>query len=162
MKLTEEQKNMIEKNHNLIYSYCKLKQINVDDYYGDLALSLCKSVKNYNKEKGALSTYVYNGFNKIMMSIYRKNKLYRKYKFLDISRFKNIPYNSDEIDKIFSNENQYIKLFKNKKIPKLLIEEYSRKEISNILDITQACISKNIKKVRNEIISNNKNNNKFI
>lgn len=51
--LTEEQKELVEKNHNLIYDFAHRKNIlNIDDWYGTLAVALCKAAKGYNESKG--------------------------------------------------------------------------------------------------------------
>ena len=51
MKLTEEQKKLVEDNHNLIYGYCHRYNLNVEEYYGDLAVTLCEAAQTYKEEK---------------------------------------------------------------------------------------------------------------
>lgn len=148
MKLTEEQSKIIEDNHNLIYGYCKAKNIDPEEYYGDLAINLCKSVQTYDEKKGKLSTYVYNNFNKILLTIYKKNKLYSGYKIVNIEDFKNNIKYEDNID---FKEYECSNLFRNKKIPQLLSMNYSQTEISKILGINQCNISREINRVKTKM-----------
>lgn len=73
-KLTDEQRRLIEKNHNLIYSFMNERHIELD-YYGDFAEKLCSAIPHYNPDKACLTTFVYNVFDN-----YWKNILKYKYK----------------------------------------------------------------------------------
>ena len=53
--LTEEQKKLVEDNHNLIYSYMWNKGLSLndtEDWYGVLATALCKTAKLYDPDRG--------------------------------------------------------------------------------------------------------------
>lgn len=78
MKLTEEQKKMVENNHNLIYGYCMKKKLNIDDWYGDLAISLCEAVQNYDSNKSKFSTYAYKYFDNKVLYINRENRFEKR------------------------------------------------------------------------------------
>ncbi|HZJ99367.1 MAG TPA: sigma-70 family RNA polymerase sigma factor, partial [Tissierellaceae bacterium] len=50
---------IVEDNHNLIYSFIHRRGLDVDEYYGLVAESLCRAVMNWDESKGALSTIFY-------------------------------------------------------------------------------------------------------
>lgn len=60
--LTEEQKRMVEENHNLIYWYCHKYNLDIEEYYGLFAIELCKAIQSYDPTKSKLSTYVIRAF----------------------------------------------------------------------------------------------------
>ena len=55
MKLTEEQRKLVEDNHWLIYWYAKYNNLNVEEFYHHLAMGLCRAAKGYNDKKGKFS-----------------------------------------------------------------------------------------------------------
>lgn len=57
--LTNEQKKLVEQNHNLIYGFAKARNLLLDDYYGALAIGLCMAAQIYDKDKGNFSTVAY-------------------------------------------------------------------------------------------------------
>lgn len=58
--LTEEQRELAAKNHNLIYTYAYKKNISLEDYYGTLAIGLCKAAKVFDKDKGNFSNIAFS------------------------------------------------------------------------------------------------------
>lgn len=56
--LNDEQKKLVEENHNLIYWYCHKNNLSVDEYYDMLAIELCKAVQTYDSTKSKISTYI--------------------------------------------------------------------------------------------------------
>lgn len=76
MVLNDAQKKLVEENHNLIYSYMhsrKLKEDDLDDWYGTLAIALCKAAVGYDETLGyKFSPYAYtcmdNEVRKVMNS----------------------------------------------------------------------------------------------
>lgn len=57
VKLTVEEKKMVEDNHNLIYWFCKKNKLNEDDWYDIMAIALIKAAKSYKTNKTKFSTY---------------------------------------------------------------------------------------------------------
>lgn len=57
--LTDSQRKMAEDNHNLIYGYARQKYLDLDEYYGILAIALCKAARVYDKSRGAFATIAY-------------------------------------------------------------------------------------------------------
>ena len=58
-RLTSNQKNLVEENHNLIYGFAKLHKIDVNEHYDVLAIGLCKAAIAYDADKSKFSTYAY-------------------------------------------------------------------------------------------------------
>ena len=73
MKLTEEQKKLVEDNHNLIYWFARKKHIDIEEYYDILAQGLCIAAHNYNSSKGSFSAYAYLVMNTEMQKEHRKS-----------------------------------------------------------------------------------------
>jgi RNA polymerase sporulation-specific sigma factor len=46
-------------NHNLIYDFAKHRNLDIDEYYGILAIGLCNAAKVFDKTKGNFSTVAY-------------------------------------------------------------------------------------------------------
>lgn len=59
-KLTEEQRKFVEDNHNLIYAFAKKNELDLEEYYDILAISLCKAALSFDPDRGfSFSTYAY-------------------------------------------------------------------------------------------------------
>lgn len=62
-KMTEEQKELAEKNHNLIYGFMHKYDID-EDYYDILAIALCEAAMTYRPELGhKFTTWAYSNMN---------------------------------------------------------------------------------------------------
>ena len=59
IKLNNEQRKLVEDNHNLIYQYLIDNNLPQDEYYDMVAIGICKAAMKYDTSKGAFSTYVY-------------------------------------------------------------------------------------------------------
>ncbi len=58
--LSKDQQNLVSNNHKLIYSFANKMGLDIEEYYGLLAIGLCKAAKTYNPNRGyAFSTYAY-------------------------------------------------------------------------------------------------------
>lgn len=55
--LTVAQQQIVEENHNLIYHFAKLRQLDIDDYYDILAIGLCNAAMMFDLNKGTFSTF---------------------------------------------------------------------------------------------------------
>lgn len=58
-KLSLEHQQLVADNHNLVYSFADKHKLDLEEYYGILALALCKAAQNYDKNKGKFSTVAY-------------------------------------------------------------------------------------------------------
>ena len=57
--LTDEQRELAERNHNLIYKFAYKRNILIDEYYGILAIGLCKAAQIYDSDKGMFSSVAF-------------------------------------------------------------------------------------------------------
>ena len=77
--LTEEQKRLVEENHNLIYWYCHKYNLDIEEYYGLFAIELCRAVQLYDPTKSKIATYIIKAFwNKHVNFEKRKKRNKRK------------------------------------------------------------------------------------
>ena len=78
LKLNDEQRKLVEQNHNLIYSAmtkCGIRRQDFDDYYGFAAIGLCKAAIDYDKTRCiSFSTYAY-------LCIEYEIRVFNKYRF---------------------------------------------------------------------------------
>lgn len=58
-QLTSAQQRLVENNHNLIYSLANKSNIDIDEYYGVLAIGLCEAALAYDESKGKFSTFAW-------------------------------------------------------------------------------------------------------
>lgn len=62
--LTEEEQKLVEDNHDLIYMMADCLELDIDEYYGLLAIGLCHAAQKYKKRKRA---YEFAEYAKIVM-----------------------------------------------------------------------------------------------
>lgn len=154
MKLNNEQRKMVEENHNLIYSYCKYKGLNIDEYYGDLAIVLCDVVKKYEKQKSKISTYAYKAFDIKILNMYRNMTKRGKYKpTILLSDLLESPIKMKFYDNIYSdiNYNTMVNILNNSEVGNLLLQGYNQKEIIKKLNKSKFLVSKEIERLRKQI-----------
>jgi len=93
--MTTEQKKLVEDNHNLIYSFLRKVNLDIEDYYDLAAIGLCKAAKGYNPDKGlAFSTFAYRCMRNQVGQEFRKENMQKR------SGDKEILY----YDKVIENE----------------------------------------------------------
>lgn len=72
MRLTAQQAETVADNHKLIYSFLKIRNLNVDDWYDVCAIAFCRSVASFDSSHGTkLSTYAYGAMDFAVMSLRR-------------------------------------------------------------------------------------------
>lgn len=72
--LTEHQKELVENNHNLIYTFLQKYHLSIDAYYDLAAIGLCKAAETFQESKSSFSTYAFTCmFTTVMLEI-RKEK----------------------------------------------------------------------------------------
>ena len=57
--LTDEQRELVVRNHKLIFSFCSKYGVRHDEYYDILAIGLIKAVIAYNDSRGKFSNFAY-------------------------------------------------------------------------------------------------------
>ena len=74
--MTEQQKQLITENHNLIYSFLNKYNLDVEEYYDLAAIGLCRAAKSYQHTNSRFSTYAYRCmFNIIANELKRKENV---------------------------------------------------------------------------------------
>lgn len=63
-KLTEEERILVEKNHDLIYTVMDCMDLDSEEYYGLFAIALCRAAQKY---KTRYRAYSFEEFAKIIM-----------------------------------------------------------------------------------------------
>ena len=71
--LTEQQQELVEKNHNLIYGFANRHKLPIDEYYDILAIGLCKAAQKYNNGNGVFSTFAYTCMKNVLFNYWKKN-----------------------------------------------------------------------------------------
>lgn len=163
--MTDEQRKLIEDNHNLIYSFLYKYHLEVNEYYDLAAIGLCKATITFDSEKASFYTYACKCmFSSVFSEIRRKyssNRIpeeqilyYQKemenddgdsLSFIDyISSKENIE--EDVLSDIMINE--YLSSLKDrdKQIFILFTQGHNQKEIGKILGIDQSFVSRRKKK----------------
>jgi DNA-directed RNA polymerase specialized sigma subunit len=73
--LSEEQKKIVEENHNLIYYVLHKHKLSIDKYYGAAAEGLCKAAITYSPDKNTkFSVYAYKCIMNVILTEMRKEK----------------------------------------------------------------------------------------
>lgn len=167
--LTNKESQLIEKNHNLIYSFAKRKNLVLDDYYDILAIGLCKAAIYHDEKKGAFSTIAYNCMQSELDDYFKS--LQRKYVVpeecvisFDAVRFDDNSANNDSflsslIVEFNATEDLIIgelvcESFKNilndveKQVLELLLQDYTHREIAEYVGCSHQSITYYIKKIK--------------
>ena len=77
--MTEEQKKLVEDNHNLIYFTIHKYNLDIEEYYDIFALALCRAAINYDPNKGTtFSTYAVSAMKGDFLHNIRKSKAKRR------------------------------------------------------------------------------------
>jgi RNA polymerase sigma factor (sigma-70 family) len=157
--LTEEQKELVEKNHNLIYDFAHKRNIlNIDDWYGILATALCKAAKGYDESKGyAFTTFTFrcmdNELNDVLRkynSSINKDALYYdddsfQEEFIDSRQHKAMQYDimlNSLINRLNDNEAKTILM---------VADGFTQSEIAENIGCKQQNISHYIKQIKKKI-----------
>lgn len=142
IKLTKQQSQIVESNHNLIYGFIHSRNLDLEEYYGILAIELCKSVIHWKKDRGKLSTYFYmRAESAIIREHQKRNSLKRKAnlktKELDLDIC--VDNSLDNSKELLLGE---IMNCGNPDVIRLKYEGYSQEEIAQALDLTQPEVSR--------------------
>ena len=148
-KLTKEQQKIVEDNHNLIYDFLHRRGLNVEEYYGIVAESLCKAVLNWDESKGTLSTLFYIVARNDIYKEWRKGSI-GTYQFTDTLPLKEdwIPDNYDLEGEFILKEtikdvenSEYNDLFQ------LKLLGYNNKQIAEMFGVSQSTIGNWVRKM---------------
>lgn len=72
--MNDAQRQLVEDNHNLIYSYLHTKRLNTEEWYDLLAIGLCKAAIDYDPALSAFSTFAYTVMRNITWKEFRDGR----------------------------------------------------------------------------------------
>ena len=153
-RLTEEEAKMVEDNEKLIYWYAHLKNLDLDEWYGLLAIELCKTVRKYNPTRGGLANYY-----KLRSDIMVYRQLQQKFRNGEVEEYDvdetqhgeiSDLYEAVDVDTVFHAKLGELSSDLHRDVILLKAEGYTQKEIAELLDLTQGGVSWIIKKVREQ------------
>ena len=160
MKLTEQQAKIVESNHNLIYGFAHFRNLDLEEWYGLLAIQLCETVLKWDDSRGKLSTLYYLHCDSLVRNEYvrrnaQKNQdgglLSLDYEYQEGN---NEPYDMEDmfehevrgnsIYDIVNKKNTLEELSRGKygEIFQLRYEGYTQEEIADIVGLSQPHISR--------------------
>lgn len=166
MRLTEDQKKIVEDNHNLIYHFCHKHNLSIDTYYGVFAISLCKAAMHYDATRGTkFSTLAIPIMYNDLKGTYRENTKKGRdgVKLTSLDALVMNCHNEDfcltdvlgtELD---AQDEIVFTDFKNvwneaeKQIARLLYEGYTQEEIGKIINYSQPQISRIIRRMKEKV-----------
>lgn len=153
MRLSDEQRQIVEDNHNLIYWYCNLKNLDLEEWYDLLCIELCFTVMKYDPEKGSLSNYFKLRADNLTYKEYAKTKLQKRANngIFELTDANMTPSLDDiqeavELEEVFNVENGMIL--------KMKAQGYTQHEIAEFFGVSQSHISKMLRKLKKEYYEN--------
>ena len=166
MKLTEEQKKLVEENHNLIYWFAKKYHVPIEEYYDVLAQGLCMAAYHYDPSKCSFSTYAYLCMNTEMHVEYRKTLRKSEIPQGNIFHYENAWQLSDLIPTNEKTENKVIDKIsyenlisllndilndKDKEVLNYILNGLTMREIAKIEGTSHQAIHNRMKKIREKV-----------
>lgn len=166
MKLTEEQKKLVEENHNLIYWFAKKYHVPIEEYYDVLAQGLCMAAYHYDPSKCSFSTYAYLCMNTEMHVEYRKTLRKSEIPQGNIFHYENAWQLSDLIPTNEKTENKVIDKMsyenlisllndilndKDKEVLTHILNGLTMREIAKIEGTSHQAIHNRMKKIREKV-----------
>ena len=149
MVLTEQQKELVEKNHNLIYWVLNKYNLEMSEYYDLLAIELCHTIMKYDSKKGSLSNYYKMRCDSLLKREYAKqsanknsnNGLYPLTDYNDGADELNVE-DIVELEDMFNGEYG--------EILRMKAHGYNQSEIAEHFGCTQSYVSKLLSKLRED------------
>lgn len=158
-KLTDKERQMVEDNEKLIYWYANKKNLDLDEWYGLLAIELCKTVRKYNPDRGSLSTYF-----KLRADIMVYRKMQEKYRSGELYDYEiDESQHEDESVEVFDKVDSDIALEdllesletdRGRIIIRMKLDGYTQKEIAEETGLTQQGVGWVLRKVRERLDAN--------
>ena len=179
-ELNYKQQQLVELNHNLIYSFAHLRKVNLEEYYDVLAIGLCKAALVYDENRATFSTLAYkcmsNEYNKIIKKQIVKRKIPDTLissldEVIDISDEDNseitlydyikkdifpVPDENMIINIMIENFYNYKLTEQEQKVFKLLAQDRTQVEIGKIMELTRSRIGQIVMRIRSKWIEFNK------
>lgn len=155
--LTEEQRKLVEDNHDLIYEYANENNISIDEYYDVLAIALCDAAIDIYKEKSNYRSFKDLAYDYMWICMTDANYYDMKWedsvKFIDEA----IDYSDYDISELaidkMSAEKFLNSLSKNEKyIVECLAYGMNSYQISGTMDCTYQSINECINRLKKKAV----------
>ena len=135
--LTKEQQSLVEANHNLIYKYAHDRNLEIEDYYGILAIGLCKAAIKFESEKGKFSTFAFL-FMKSEVEMYWRHIMSSSI----IPEDKILSYNADKESDDSDNSSDFVGDFADVKLVEdIVTSEITSNEMMQLLNKEESTIA---------------------
>ena len=129
--LTQQQQQLVEDNHKLIYFYLYRNSLSVDEFYDVAAIGLCKAAITYNGQT-KFSTYAYSCI---------KCEIFNEWSYLsDNKHFED----TVELKLLVESYINKLKIERNKIVLKLYCKGYSGADIVKITGVNRTTVGKQI------------------
>lgn len=173
--LTAEQQKLASDNHNLIYSYAKKMNLELEEYYDILAIGLCQAASLFDPDLGfAFSTLAYISMRSECYSYWRNTYMCRhhipKEQLISLDApMHDEPYSKEFYDKIYDIFDEEYKA----EITKVELREfiqtlserdqlilfymsqgYERKEIAALVGVTRSNVNDRLHKLKTRWTTN--------
>mgnify|MGYP003296767794 CR=1 FL=1 len=169
--LTEEQRKLVEENHNLIFKFANKKNISIDEYYDILAIGMCNAASIFDSNKGSFSTIAFHCMeNELNLYWRHTNRMcavpdgmvvsYDAHRNTEDSKvedsFLSILSDDSFTHEIAIGDTMFLILIdmltdKEKNIALLLISGYTQEEIAEKMNCSRQNIGNYIKHIRKKI-----------
>lgn len=153
MKLNDKQRKLVEDNHSLIFWYAHKNHLDLEEWYGILALALCKAALKYDEEKSKFTTYAVMSMKNEMLAELRKRKADKRMLYSEVltgDMLETQAVTKGDLDSLVMLKD----ILQNDPRGELLglyINGYTQAEIAEILGISQAHVSRIITSLRREL-----------
>ena len=165
MKLTDAQRQIAEDNHSLIYGFLRKNHLDVDEWYGIIAIGYLKAVLQWDPDRGKLSTFAFLTMkNSYLQEINRRNRLKRKESCIsihspicdgDAELGDLLPDPYDLADQCVSRVDLEAALQKltsdQRRILSMALEDVYQSDIAIVMGISQPAISRTLKKTVRQV-----------
>lgn len=159
MKLTTEQKKLVENNHNLIYHVLNQHGWSIDEYYDVAALGLCAAAIKYDKSRGCeFSTYACIAIKNSVLVELRKSRAQRRSGIVIVSLndyedfVESLDDAPEDVMKCCAIYEEVKRLpQKQRKIMQLRLDGYAQGEIAQAMKISQSQVSRLLKSARKKL-----------
>jgi RNA polymerase sigma-70 factor, ECF subfamily len=155
---------LLYQNQGIVHKICTLyfgNRLEKEDYNQELIIQLWKAFPSF-KNQSKFSTWMYRVCLNAAIDILRKEKTQPQFVKLDITEANKVVDNSDQLnsnqEKLFQEINKLSPI--DKAMITLYLEEFSYKEIAEIVGITESNTGVKINRIKSLILKSFNNGNK--
>ena len=154
MKLTMEQEKQVSENHNLIYWYGNMRHLDMEEWYGLLAIELCEAVMRHDETKSTISTFFKLRCDNLVAKEWTKSQRQKNAHngHIELQDHKHQATEDDvavlmDLDELFDGPFG--------EMLRLKADGFTQAEIAEVTGVTQSYVSKIINGIKEEYYANN-------